>query len=106
MKSLLICPDDTPAVRTLSRTEPPAAVQILGKPLLIYWIEHLVDLGVQEIVILSSDRPHQIRDIVHDGYPWGITIEVVARRTQPTIDEARKTFISSSEKWHASPYDV
>jgi hypothetical protein len=106
MKSALICPDETLSVRALSRTLPPAAVQVLGKPLIVYWIEHLVALGAKEIQVFAADRPHKIRNIVHDGYPWGIKIDVIAQRSQPTIDEVRQTSPTNRENWLETPYDI
>ncbi len=106
MKTVLICPDEVLAVRSLTRNAPPAAINILGKPLIVYWIEYLVGLGATQIVILSSDRPQKIREIVHDGYPWGINIELLPQRNQLSVTEAQEQFLPKSETALAHPYNV
>ena len=106
MKTILVCPDEFLAVRSVTSAMPPVAVNILGKPLIVYWIEHLVAKGVQEILILSSDRPDKIREIVHDGYPWGIKIDLLPQRAQLTRREVRKKFMTEGTGWMAPPYDL
>jgi len=57
MKAVLICPGERPAVSALAQSAPLALAPILGKTLLDYWLDHLVDRGVRHVYLLVSDRP-------------------------------------------------
>ena len=61
MKAVLICPGERPAVSALAQSAPLALEPILGKTLLDYWLDHLVDRGVRHVYLLVSDRPDQVR---------------------------------------------
>jgi anti-anti-sigma factor len=78
MKALLICPGRRPAVALLAESGPLAVAPLLGQCLVEYWIEHLVTLGVREILIAPRDRAAQVRARVGDGARWGVPIAVAA----------------------------
>ena len=67
MNAALICPGERPSVSALAQSTPLALTPILGKTLLEYWLDHLVDRGVRHVFLLASDRPEQIRAWVGDG---------------------------------------
>jgi len=92
MNAILICPDQRPEIAALSEQMPLSNLPILGKPLLEYWIEHLVQRGVQEIFILATDRPEQVRALVGNGRRWGIAIVVLPEIRELTIAEARRRY--------------
>jgi hypothetical protein len=89
MKTVLICPADRPGVTLLAETAPLAIIPLLGKSLLEYWIEALVARGVKHVIVLASDRPHQVREIVGDGRRWGVTLELIPEARELTVEEAR-----------------
>ena len=92
MKAILICPDQRPEIASLSEYMPLSNLPILGKSLLEYWIEYLVQRDVREIVILATDRPEQVRALVGNGCRWGIQAVVLPEIRELTIPEARKRY--------------
>src|SRR5258706_4888624 len=107
MKTLLICPSDRPAVSHLAEAVPLSNVPILGKSLVEYWLDHLVTVGAKEVVILSSDRPHQVRALVEGGTRWGLKVEVIPERWELSITEARAKYIhQSGNHWLTEPNDA
>lgn len=92
MRAILICPDQRPEIASLSEHMPLSNLPILGKPLLEYWIEHLVQREVREILILATDRPEQVRTLVGNGCRWGIEAVVAPEIRELTLAEARKRY--------------
>ena len=92
MRALLICPGERSATQFLADSAPLANLQMLGKPLVVHWLEHLVTLGAKEVRILATDRPEQVRAAVGDGSRWGIQLEVSPELRELTIVEARAKF--------------
>ena len=72
MKAVLICPDRRSEVAFLARKQPLALTPVLGPSVLSYWLSHLADRGVNEVTILASDRPDQVRQAVGRGERWGL----------------------------------
>jgi hypothetical protein len=106
MKALLICPSDRPTVAHLSETAPLAMVPILGKTLVEYWLEHVASLGAKEVVIVSSDRPHQIRSLLDGGTRWGLKVEVIPERWELSVTEGRAKYVhDSDQEWLSEPND-
>ena len=104
MKALLICPADRTSVSHLAASVPLSNVPILGKTLVEYWLEHLLSLGAREITILSSDRPHLVRELVQDGTRWGLKVEVVPERWELSLTEARAKYIHDGNgEWLSEP---
>ena len=97
MKSLLICPGERSGVAHLAENGPLAVAPLLGKPVIEYWLEAFVARGVKHIIVLASDRPHQVRAVVGDGARWGLTVEFVTQRRELTVAEARRRFHSASD---------
>jgi hypothetical protein len=107
MKALLICPAERPAVSFLADSTPLVNLCTFGKPLVAYWLEHLVKAGAKEIRILATDRPEQVRRLVGDGARWGIEIEVSPELRELTPAEARCKYHKSGEiGWLAEPNDI
>src|SRR5688572_21054612 len=107
MKSTLICPAEREDVAALSEFAPLCNVPILGKPLIEYWLEHLVKHGASQVYILATDRPEQVRELVGNGARWGLTVEVLPEVHEPTLQEARtKCHTQEGEEWLPSPLDT
>ena len=53
MKALLICPAERQNVGFLAESEPLANLPALGKAMVVYWLEHLFNLGAREVRILQ-----------------------------------------------------
>jgi len=107
MKAVLICPGERPAVSALAQSAPLALAPILGKTLLDYWLDHLVDRGVRHVYLLVSDRPDQVRAWLGDGVRWELKVEVVTEDAELKPVEARAKYRSAAAAdWPAEPDDV
>lgn len=93
MKALLICPADRPAVACLAENAPLAVAPLLGRSLAEYWIEALSTRGAKHVLVLASDRPHQVRDVLGDGARWGVKIDVLPQGRELTVEEARRKYV-------------
>lgn len=106
MKALLICPDERFETSALSQSGPLATISFLGKPFIVYWIEHLVAAGATQITLLASDRPEAVRAIVGDGTRWGIQVDIIAERRELDVAAAAKKYKSTSTDWLPQPNAV
>ena len=107
MKVILICPGRREAVAALMEREPLVNVQLLGKSLLEYWLEHLVEKGADTVQILAADRPEQVRALVGDGARWGLHVSVHPERRELSADEARAKYREQGdEPWLPEPLDA
>jgi hypothetical protein len=106
MKSLLICPGERPGVPHLAENAPLAVVPLLGRTLIEYWLEALVARGAKSVVVLASDRPHQVRALVSDGSRWGLRLDLLTQSRELTIEEARRKFRPAGEAGWLDDHDV
>lgn len=107
MKALLICPAERPALTALAQRQPLAALPVLGLSLVEYWLQHFAALGATQVTVLASDRPGTIAALVGDGARWGLEVEVVPVRREPSCAEARAEYCDSDDgPWLAAPHDV
>jgi len=88
MNRILICPSQRPASRFLAETAPLAIVPLLGQGLVEYWLTHLAGSRVRNVLILSDDRAHQIRDVVGKGERWGLQVQVLEEPRELTPAQA------------------
>ena len=91
MKALVICPEHREAGQPFQRKRPLALTPILGRTRLDHALSELKAAGVQEVVVLASDRPEMIRDSVGKGEKWGLKIAVIPTPEElpPDVAEAR-----------------
>ena len=79
---------------TEDRTKP--AIPILGKPLVGYVAEYLVQYGLNEIVVNLHHRPESVRAALGDGSAFGVKLtyveEPVILGTSGALDNARELF--------------
>lgn len=106
MKALLICPAERQEVTALAEHVPLVLLSVMGKPVIIYWLEHLADVGVKEVRILATDRPNQVRAVVGTGTRWGMEVEVIPTLRELTAAEARSKYLAKDDASKASPHDV
>ncbi len=92
MDVFIICPDYRQCAGFARRIRPLALWPVLGRTLLDLWLEHLAAAGVTHATILAADRPHEIRHALSQGSHRGLSITVLAVKTEPSIAEARLRF--------------
>jgi hypothetical protein len=107
MKAILICPAERPEVAALGEKAPLSNLVLLGKPLLFYWIEHLVAAGATDLQVLAADRPDQVRALVGDGTRWGVRVSVCPVMREFSPHEARVKYRAPGDtNWLMAPQDV
>jgi hypothetical protein len=106
MKALIICPSERKSVELLAESTPLVTLSFFGKPLICHWIEHLAAQGARKILVLATDRPDQVRNIVGDGSRWGVDVEVIPESHELSVREARKKYQIASESWLSRPNDL
>ena len=83
---------------TEDRTKP--AIPILGKPLVGYVAQYLVQYGLNEIVVNLHHRPESVRAALGDGSAFGVKLtyveEPVILGTSGALDNARDLFIDDT----------
>ena len=62
-------------MRPLTDTVPKPLASVRGKPLIVYHLEKLAQLGVQTVVINLAWLGAQLRDALGDGRQWGVSIQ-------------------------------
>lgn len=107
MKALLTCPDQCPALSTLTQRKPLALLPICGTPLLHLFIRDLAARGATDIVILASDRPAEVRDSVEGGVPWGVAARVIPTPAESALDNLRREWRpATAAGWMEPPCDM
>jgi hypothetical protein len=107
MKAILICPAERSEVAALAEKAPLANLVVMGKPVLFYWIEHLVAAGATELRVLAADRPEQVRALVGDGTRWGVCVSVCPVMRELSPHEVRVKYRSPGDTdWLMAPEDV
>jgi len=88
MKVLLICPSIRSSVPLLAESAPLAAVPLLGQNLLEYWLAHIANSGIKEVIVLADDRPVYIHSIAGAGARWGLKATVIEESRELTPAQA------------------
>jgi hypothetical protein len=92
MKALLICPARRESVAALMETGPLVTLPLLGKCLLEYWMDYLVEHGVDAVDIIAADRPEMVRAVVEDGARWGLQVTVLPESHELSPEEALEKY--------------
>jgi glucose-1-phosphate thymidylyltransferase len=77
MKGLLLAGGHGTRLRPLTLTGNKHMIPIANKPMLFYGLEHIINAGIKEIVIILGPVQEGIREIVGDGSKYGVKIEYV-----------------------------
>lgn len=79
-------------MRPLTDHTPKPLLQVGGKPLIVWHLEHLANAGFREVVINHAHLGKQIEDALGNGSQWGLSIvyspEAVALETAGGIVKA------------------
>jgi NDP-sugar pyrophosphorylase family protein len=92
MKKILICPSERAAVAFLSQFAPLANLPLLGETVLGHWMEHLASRGTKEALVLATDRPEQVTDLLGEGIRWGVKVQVMRELQELTAESAFEKF--------------
>jgi len=92
-------------VCALAQSAPLGLMFILGKTLLEYWLDHLVDRGVRHVYLVAPDRPEQIRAWLGDGVRWELKVDVIAEDRELSSAEARAKY-RAEEGWCGASDEV
>ena len=74
MKAMILAAGRGERMRPLTDTTPKPLLKIKGKPLIVYHIEKLTELGFEEIIINIAHLGYKIPEALGDGSKWGINI--------------------------------
>jgi hypothetical protein len=107
MKAVLICPCDRPAVPQLAEFGPLATIPVFGDSIVNHWIEHLAALGARQIDVIAGTGADRVRAAVGDGARWGIGVDVLASRVEPTrVEASRQRQTRGAVAWLPAPNDI
>ncbi len=110
MKALIICPADRQSVAALARRQPLALLALwpfLGKPVLAHVLSFLAAAGAKEVLILSPDRPEEIRAYTGRGEQWGLKVEVLPEGRELSPAQARAKYQPNGPTgWLPAPHDI
>lgn len=88
MKAILICPEHRATGGLFYRMKPLALMPVLGRSLLDHALSQLKKEGIQDVLVLASDRPEVIREALDKGRAWGLNVEVVGTLHEMAPDAA------------------
>ncbi len=82
MKAMILAAGRGERLRPITDTLPKPLVEVRGKPLLVWHLEHLCEAGFRAVVINVSHLGNLLESAVGDGRRWGLSI-VWSRETVP-----------------------
>lgn len=100
MKKILICPGDMPAVAFLAQSAPLVNLPLLGQPLIVHWMEWLASGGIKDVLVLATDRPEQVRDLLSHGVRWGLRVTVQSELRELSAEDAVEKY--APQGWNCS----
>src|SRR5574341_40625 len=77
MKGLLLAGGYGTRLRPLTLTRNKHLIPIANKPMLLYGLEHLVNAGIKEIVVILGPIKDGIKEVIGDGSSFGAKIEYI-----------------------------
>jgi NDP-sugar pyrophosphorylase family protein len=107
MKTILICPSQSPGLAQLTKSTPQVCLPFMGQTLLNYWLEHLAHTQVREVRLIVSDRPEEMDDLLALGSRWGLNFEILREVNDINPAQARAKYKTATDPdWAAAPHDV
>ena len=92
MKRCLILPSHRQGVRLLAEVVPLSSVQLLGQSLIEYWLSHLANSGIKEVLVLVESPGSRARRVIGDGARWGLKVEVFEEPSELRPEQALAKF--------------
>ena len=79
---LLVLPATRPAaLEPLLRRRPFLLLPVADKPLLSYHLDLASSIAATRVIVVTDDRPEEVRAFAGKGQAWGLAVEVVAMET-------------------------
>ena len=69
MKAVILCAGIGSRLKSYTENKPKCLVEIKDKPILSYQVDALIELGVEDIVLVTGYLEEKIRDYCYDKYP-------------------------------------
>ena len=98
MKAILLAAGYGTRLRPITEKVPKCLVKINGKPLLGYWLEKLVNLGVEEVLINAHYKVEQVTDYLKK-HPLGSKVKLIY---EPTLLGTGGTLMANQAFWQNS----
>ena len=85
---LLVLPATRPvALEPLLRRRPFLLLPVADKPLLSYHLDLASSIAATRVIVVTDDRPEEVRAFAGKGQAWGLSVEVVAMETGLGVPE-------------------
>lgn len=75
-------------MRPLTDHKPKPLLEVAGKPLIVYHIEKLAEVGFEEIIINIAHLGYMIPEALGDGSKWGIKITYSDEQEEGALESA------------------
>ena len=83
MKALIFAAGLGERMRPLTDHTPKPLIEAGGKPLIVWHLEKLAAMGVQDVVINTSWLADRFPVVLGDGAPWGLRIQYLSEGDTP-----------------------
>lgn len=84
---VVICPDASKAVVGLTERRPVALMRVLGIRVIERILVNCANRGAKRFKVVVSDRPGEVRRFLGDGQRWGVQIELLPSRSEPSLED-------------------
>lgn len=74
MKAMILAAGLGTRLRPLTLTTPKPLLAVGGQPLIVWHLQQLSRLGIQEVVINTAWLGERLHEALGDGHPWGLRI--------------------------------
>lgn len=88
MRAMILAAGRGERMRPLTDTLPKPLLEVRGKPLILWHIEHLADNGFQDIIINIAHLGGKIVEYLGDGSKWGVQIHYSDEQASGALESA------------------
>ncbi len=81
-QAIILAAGEGQRLRPFTRLKPKVMLPIANKPILLYIIEALAQVGLREIVMVVGYRKEEIQDYFGSGKKFGVNMKYVVQKTQ------------------------
>jgi len=88
MKAMILAAGLGTRMRPLTDTIPKPLLEVKGKPLIVWHIEHLVEAGFEEIIINVAHLGYKIIDYIAEGSRYGAKVSYSDEQEEGALESA------------------